>query len=143
MTVFEKAKSACADKETLAKLIYEQECSCYYCSKSEWCDGLVYDATHDVSEEFCIGGIVEWLDDEADDSNSEEDEPKFTIRRCPYGEIIGQLDVRDIVESLGLMSYADDKLVVGDDGLAYIARDNMLIRLDPQEYKVEWNNGNE
>ena len=67
MTVFEKIKSACANKEKLAKLIYKQECSCYFCSKSEWCDGLVYDATHDVSDEFCIGGIMERLDEEVDE----------------------------------------------------------------------------
>lgn len=67
MTVFEKIKSACANKETLAKLIYKQECSCYFCSKSEWCDGLVYDATHYVSDEFCIGGIMERLDEEVDE----------------------------------------------------------------------------
>lgn len=67
MTVFEKIKSACEDKEALAKLIYEQECSCYFCSKSEWCDGLVYDATYDVSDEFCICGIMERLSEEIEE----------------------------------------------------------------------------
>lgn len=62
MTIFEKFKNACESKEVLAKMINGLTFSCCFCSKNQWCIGLI-----DVPEKFCVSGIMEWLDKEADD----------------------------------------------------------------------------
>lgn len=77
MTIFEKVKNACESKETLAKLIHEQQFACYCCIRSDYCTGVeyydVFNTEHIVTERHCVDGIMKWLDKEADD------EPKQKI----------------------------------------------------------------
>lgn len=118
MMTFEKIKSACADKKTLAKLIYEQECSCYFCSKSEWCDG------------HCEEGIGAWI--------KNRDNSPFTVLDLNSGKTVGPKECREIVKSCGLCTSYDDMLVVGEDGNAYIVPGRTAIKLSDENFKVTW-----